>query len=422
MNNQNLSYRLHQVQVNILFQKMLVCSVQEIIDICENSVENNPFLEFERLYTEDFFQKGIFFEKPREIQETLSDNLRKQIAYVAQDQSISEIAEFIVDLLDDDGYLKFSIEQICRLTNTDKNTVERALDIVQSLEPPGIGTRSILECLILQMKIKKMDESIAFKVFSRYGNEFLSGRFACIKKEMKLTDVDISRVIEDIRKLDPFPGRAYSKSTQAFPIIPDVIVKYSDKVFDVKFAEDKLFRVFFNEKYLKLVKSSLTSDYEKKFLKEKIREARRFLTCIQNRRRFLEDIINYIIHYQSDFISGKGPLKKLTEKDVATRFNCSISLISRAISKKYVATNRGIFRLKKLFSYSSSKYSQDFIIDVIENIIDNSKDVLSDRQISEKLKEIGIHTAPRTVNKYRHKREISNSYFRRSISMLEKKL
>lgn len=135
---------------------------------------------------------------------------------------------------------------------------------------------------------KKMDESIAFKVFSRYGNEFLSGRFACIKKEMKLTDADISRVIEDIRKLDPFPGRAYSKSTQAFPIIPDVIVKYSDKVFDVKFAEDKLFRVFFNEKYLKLVKSSLTSDYEKNFLKKRLEKQGGFLPVFKIVADFLK--------------------------------------------------------------------------------------------------------------------------------------
>jgi len=401
---------------------MLVCSVQEVIDICENFVENNPFLEFERIYTDDFSQKGVFFEKSQEIRETLSDNLRKQIAYVVQDPSISKIAEFIVDLLDNDGYLRFSTEQICRLTNADRDAVEKALDIVQSLEPSGIGTRNILECLILQMKIKKMNGSIAFEVLSKYGNEFLSGRFAYIKKEMKLTDADISHVIEDVRKLDPFPGRAYPESTQVSHIIPDVIVKHSDKGFAVEFAEDKLFRIFFNERYLKLLKSSLMSDYEKKFLKEKISEARRFLTCIQNRRKFLEEIINYIIHYQCDFISGKGPLKKLVEKDVAIRFNCSISLISRVISKKYVVTNRGIFKLKKLFSYSSSKHSQDLVIDVIENIIDNSKDVLSDRQISEKLKEIGIHIAPRTVNKYRHKREISNSYLRRLINMLEKKL
>ncbi len=422
MNNQSLSQELRQFQINILFQKVLVCSVQELADICEDSALGNPFLEFEKIYPEDFPHSSSFFEKPQKTRETLSDNLKKQLAYIVAEPVISETAAFIVDLLDRDGYLRFSIEQICSMTKADRDTVEKALSVVQSLEPAGIGARNILECLILQMKIKKMDNSLAFEVLSKHGDDLLSGRFTRIRKEMKLTDHELSCIIEDIRKLNPFPGRACGESEQAMPVLPDVIVKDSDRGFIVEFAEDKLFKIFLNEKYLKLLKSSSISAGEMGFLKEKLNQARKFLACIENRRKFLEEIINYIIWYQREFILGRGSLKKLMEKDLAARFNCSTSLISRAVSRKYVATHQGIFQLKKLFSYSSSRQSQDFVIDMIENIIDNSEKVLSDRHISEKLKEIGIQIAPRTVNKYRHKREIVNSYLRRSVNMLKKKL
>jgi len=420
MNEQSLKQNLNQLQINILYQKILQASVISLMQICENSAEDNPFLEFEKIYQENVPSDGQFFENIS-TKETLSDKLGIQLAYLNLDPTLAEAANFIIELLDRDGYLRFSDEEICNMIQCEMSVVKQALSAVQSLEPPGIGARNFQECFILQMKAGKLEETLAFKVLAECGQELLSGKFSYIKKKMKLTDAELSSVIAEISKLDPFPARSLVRTEEIVPRFPDVIIRSLEPSVSIYMGEEKLFRVFINGKYVKLLKSKAVGAGDRNFLREKLNQARKFIMYLENRKKFMEKVIKYIIEYQKDFISGKGSLKPLSEKDLAMKFSCSCSLISRAVSEKYIAFTTGIFPVRNLFSYSTGKLSQDFIIDRIENIIKNADTVLSDRKISEKLKEQGISIAPRTVNKYRRKREILNSYVRRSLSAMGNK-
>ncbi|MGC9065247.1 MAG: hypothetical protein ACP5JO_01280 [Candidatus Ratteibacteria bacterium] len=419
MSKQSLQQRLDQVQVNLLYQKVLQASVLDLVQICEEFIEENPMLEFEKVYSGPSLYPEYLYQSIS-VQEKFADNLKKQIAYINPEPAISEIAMFIADLIDRDGYLHFSVDEISTITGASLSTVEKALAVIQSLEPPGIGARDFLECFMLQMRAKQMENSPVFTMISRYGKDLLAGKFSRIKKEMNLTDSEFLSIMQEMGKLNPFPVRAFSHSKEVVSLFPDVIIKSIDPV-SIEFGEDRMFKIFLNEKYIRLLKSQSIGTGERQFLKEKLSRARKFLLHIENRRKFLEKIIGYIVEYQKDFFCGKGSLKPLSEKNLAEKFDCSQSLISRAVSGKYIACGKKILLIRGLFSYATEKRSQDFIAEEIKNIIKDSNAFLSDRQIAEILKERGISIAPRTVNKYRRKKEILNSYVRRSLRMLGNK-
>ncbi|MCM8825146.1 MAG: hypothetical protein NC937_03205 [Candidatus Omnitrophica bacterium] len=376
--------------------------------------EENPFLEFEKKYPEGTSFTDQIFENIT-ADETLGERLKMQIAYMNLETTISEVANFIAELIDRDGYLRFSIDEICEMTKKDVSIVKKALDAIQSLEPPGIGARNYQECFILQMKAKKMEQSLAFRVISAYGQEFMSGRFSYIKKKMKLKEAELSSVISDIGKLDPFPARSLISSQKKVPVFPDFIIKSIEPNFVMEFGEDRVFRIFVNEGYAGLLKRA-NSVGDRNYLNEKLRQSRRFLIYLENRKSFLEKLVSYIAGYQKQFIIKKGALKPLSEKGLSEKFNCSCSMISRAVANKFVTFAGEVFPLKKLFSRPAGNLSQDFIMDEIEEIIRNADEPLSDRKISERLKGKGISIAPRTVNKYRRKKSILNSYIRRSLN------
>jgi len=420
MNEQNIKHGVYQIQVNIFYQKLLQCSALELMQICENSAEENPMLEFEKIYSDDYSFSNYVYEKIP-ARQSFNEDLKRQLAYMNLEPSISEIAMMIVDLIDRDGFLRFSVDEIAGMIKRDVSLVKKALTAIHSLEPPGIGARDFFECLILQMKAKHMENSIAFKIISEYGNELLAGKFSHIKKQLDLTDYEFSSAIEEISKLNPFPARACVEPDEIIPRFPDIIIKCLEPDIKIEFGEEKIFKIYLNEKYINFLKSSSISTSEKHFLSEKLNQARSFLAHVENRKNFLEKIIKYLVGYQKHYLLGKGALNPITEKDLAEKFTCSPSLISRSIAGKYINWGSGIFRVKELFSYSYCEKSQDFIIDAIEDIIKNSDTSLSDRKISEELKKRGISIAPRTVNKYRRKREIFNSYIRRSMNLLENK-
>lgn len=418
MEQQNLNHTLYQLQVNILYQKILQSSVIELLQICENAAEENPFLEFERNYSQ--------FDFPEHILENISskssfiDRLKMEVSYLNLEPEVDHIAGLIVELIDDDGYLRFSVDELCKITERDTKIVQKALNAVQSLEPAGIAARNFLECFILQMRAKKMEKTLAFKVLRECGEDFLAGRFSLMKKKMKMTDKQFSTVIAEIRNLNPFPARFTSLNPEeVVPKFPDFIIKTIEPSISLEFGEDKIFRIFLNEKYIRMMKNKAISNIEKSFLNQKLNQARKFLLYLENRKQFLEKVVKYIIEYQKDFICNGISLRPLTETRIASKFSCSISLVSRAVAKKYISYSGRIFSIKKLFSHALGKLSQESIINEIENITKNSNTSLSDRQISEKLREKGIEIAPRTVNKYRSKRDILNSYLRRSLDKQE---
>ncbi|MCM8817036.1 MAG: hypothetical protein NC913_05950 [Candidatus Omnitrophica bacterium] len=416
MDGQNLQHNLYQVPVNILYQKLLRSSVVELLQICEKASEENPFLEFERIYTGSDLTQNIFEDICS--RDSFIDRLKVEIAYLNLEPKVSSVAEMIIELIDDDGYLRFSIEEISRMVQEDGEIVKKALNAIQLMEPAGIGARNFQECLLLQMKAKKMEKTLAYKVLCECGQDLIAGRFSFIKKKMKLTDAQILDVITEIKKLNPFPARyAFLNLEQMKTKFPDFIIKSIEPTISIEFGEDKIFRIFINNEYAKIINKVTGS--EKAFLSQKLSQARRLLQCIENRKRFLDAFLKYIVDYQKDFICNGRPLKPLKETTLAKKFSCSISLVSRAISGKYIAYAGHIFPVKKLFSHNLGNLSQESIIDEIENIIRTSGSVLSDRQISEKLRDKGIEIAPRTVNKYRRKKEILNSYLRRSLNRLE---
>ncbi|HOL50007.1 MAG TPA: hypothetical protein PLW07_05460, partial [bacterium] len=140
MDEQRLQQRLSQVQVNIIYQRILQSTALDLVQMCEDIVGENPMLEFEKIYSESSAYTQYRYQSIA-AKETLADNLKKQIAYLNTEPIISKTAIFIVDLIDRDGYLRFTVEEICNITGASLSTVEKALTVVQSLEPPGIGAR-----------------------------------------------------------------------------------------------------------------------------------------------------------------------------------------------------------------------------------------------------------------------------------------
>ncbi len=261
---QNPGHALHHLQVNIFYQKILQSSVIELLQICENVAEENPFLEFERSFSHFVFPKGMLENLSAKV--SFIDRIKMEIAYLNTDPEIAQVANLIAELIDDDGYLRFSVDEMCRMTGKDAKIVQEALGTIQSLEPPGIAARNFLECFMLQMKAKKMEGTPAFRVLCECGEDLIAGRFSRIKRKMKLTDLQFSDIVAEIRKLDPFPARPFSmEPEEIIPKFPDFIIRSIEPSISLEFVEDKISRIFINETYVSLM-NNIKSVKVKKFL------------------------------------------------------------------------------------------------------------------------------------------------------------
>lgn len=380
-----------------------------------------------RKYTKEDREKRDYLESSITKPISLQHYLSQQLEETNLKGSNKEIAEIIIANIDDDGYFKADLAEIAHLLKVTEDKVAKILSIIQEFDPPGVGARDLKECLQMQLKDKKVEDSLIEEIISKYLDELASKKYHKIITSLKISEKDLKEKIRIISQFEPKPGREYS-STQINFIIPDVIVKKIDGEYKIIINERELPLLRINPLYKKILKEKSKTDKTAKYIKEKLSSAEWLIKNIQQRQDTIYKVASYIVGKQKAFLDkGAGHLKVLTLKDVAEATNLHTSTISRVTSTKYIETPRGIFKLRYFFSGGLPKSKGTFqkgeitssknVKNVIKTLIEeeSTSKPLSDQKITDILNKKGYEIARRTVAKYREQLGILPSKMRRSL-------
>ena len=357
---------------------------------------------------------------------TLTDHLFEQINLLQLDDLEREIAEQIIYNIDDGGYLSTDLEVIAANVSTAVDRVEEILSEIQHLEPIGIGSRNLRECLLIQLEEKlgsNPDAELAYEIIDEHFDDFANKRFSKIENKAGFSKDQIRRAQNVIERLNPKPGEGLIDPETNY-IVPDLIVERVDGEFVISLNDGNIPKLQLSDYYLRLYKQGKKSgDKEtRNFLKKKIDSARWFINSIHQRRTTMLRVMRAIVRRQYDFFDkGKEHLKPMILKDIAEDVDMDISTISRVTNGKYVQTERGVFELKYFFTESiktddgevSNRVIKDRIKEIVEN--EDKQKPLSDSKIAKKLREEGYTIARRTVAKYREQQNIPVARLRREL-------
>ncbi len=371
-------------------------------------------------------------EREFEYGDSSDEDLREHLLWQIQMSPIGEedmlIAEAIIDAIDDDGFLTLPLEEILeslqpQLPDIELEEVVAVLRIVQNCDPLGVAARDLRECLLLQLRAYPEDPYWLEEARTLLDQHFelLAARdYTQLKRVMKLSEQDLTEVIQLIQGLNPRPGGQVAGGKTEY-IVPDVVVTKTTKGWQVALNSDAAPKLRVNNFYAGLIKQTSGSDATT--MKNHLQEARWFLKSLQSRHETLLKVARCIVERQRGFLEhGEEAMQPLILRDVAESVGMHESTISRVTTQKYMLTPRGVFEFKYFFSSHVSTSdggaaSATAIRALIRKLIgdENSTRPLSDSKIAKLLGEQGIQVARRTVAKYRESMTIPPSNERKRL-------
>ena len=348
-------------------------------------------------------------------------DLSKQLNEFNLSKGDESVAEEIIWNLDENGYFTLDAFLIADRLNVSIEKVEEILFLVQKLNPPGIGARNLKECLILQIPEKKYENHRM--VLSEHFEDFVNHKYEKIVDALGIHNEELHKIIDDIKKLNPYPGEGKLKGHND-SVIPDLIVTLENNKWKISVNDSWVSNISLNTKYLESIKNKKSSKETMKYLSQKFDSATWLIQAIEQRQSTLTRVMEEIINNQSDFFNGDtSSIRPMKLKDIANKLNMDISTISRSTRNKYVDTPYGIFELKSFFSGklnsdNGEEVSTKLVKNLLKQLIEDEvkQEPLTDTDLAVKLKEKGYPIARRTVAKYREELKLPVARLRRQIT------
>lgn len=330
------------------------------------------------------------------------------------------LAAYLVGNLNHNGYLQCDIGELASALGADAKALEKALHIIQRLEPPGIGCRNLQECLMLQLERVEKPPPLTSEIIRRFLPAVADCRYRYISARLGCEEQAVLDAVDFIRTLNPKPGSVYGEGDDVRYIIPDVIAEKVNDHYIVVNNESSIPLLAISPFYKKMLTNDANDEQLSAFIKNKMDRAYWLIRSIEQRRLTLFRVSQQIIDIQKPFLDyGIKKLKPLTLKEVALKIGIHESTVSRATANKYIQTPRGIFPLKFFFSSGlpgsggtghSSHSIKTYIRELVE--AEDQDKPLSDQKLSDLLEDKGINISRRTVAKYREEISIPASYKR----------
>ena len=357
-----------------------------------------------------------------EAKKSLKDYLKEQVIDLEINKVEKKLCYYLIEDLNSSGYIEDDLSDIANKNNCDIRVVEKALSIIQSLEPIGIGARNLRECLKIQLIRKNIEDENIYIIIDEYLEEVSKAKYSYIAKELNLDLNKVQKYVDIIKTLEPKPSRGFFTGDETSYIIPDAIIKRIEDEFVIVMNDSVLPKLNINNTYSEII-SSCEEKEVVDYVKEKVNKAMFLIKSIESRRQTLYSVILNILEIQKDyFLYGEDYLKPLTIKTVADNLKFHESTVSRAIKDKYIAIPSGrVVRIKDFFTNSltgndgevSTYNIKRRIISIIEN--EDKKKPLSDSAICNILKNEGIEISRRTISKYRDELNILSSAQRKRV-------
>jgi RNA polymerase sigma-54 factor len=346
---------------------------------------------------------------------SLSEHLTDQLHGVSGD--VGQLARIIAEAIDETGYLTIPLDQLAGLTGASIAQLEAALELVQGLEPPGVGARSLAECLALQAKAADRYDPAMARLIDNL--DLLSkGRTGDLKRICGVDDEDLADMIRELRAYDPKPGCQFSASA-AEDVTPDVFVRRTRTGHTVELNQATLPRVLVNRRYYQELKSGPQDKASRAWLSECLQSASWLVKALDQRARTIVKVVSEIVKRQEGFFErGVSAMKPMTLREVAEAIGMHESTVSRVTSNKYLLCERGLYELKYFFGSGVASAEGDGAAAEagkagIRQLIEAEDEILSDDAIAGLLKQRGFDVARRTVVKYREAMGIGSSIQRR---------
>lgn len=357
---QRLGQEQRQIQKLVLTQQMqqsiriLRYNIEDLHDFMQQKQLDNPFVKIKTSSIKRTVDSGKSFSLEDELvsrqTQSLPEYLLSQVHLTMRKTILRGWVVFLIDHLDQNGYLTLDIDTICQQTQVDQTTLIDALTLLQQLDPPGVGARNLQECLLLQIENDDRSPLLALEIVQDHFEEFADHRWKEIAMAIGTSTSEVQQSFEYIKTLSPAPGAAFQTDSLSY-IYPDLLVDVSTdhRKIEVKLSSENQPQIIFNQKYYEKFSKSADVDV-KAYLNEKRAEYISLENNLAQRGQTILRVGKVIVDHQQDFFLDKThPLKPLLLRDVAQKLGLHESTISRAVHGKYLKCNFGVFELKTFF-------------------------------------------------------------------------
>jgi RNA polymerase sigma-54 factor len=382
------------------------------------------------------YYEPVSVERPQ-----LDDHLREQVSLLDLTPRQHLLAEEFIGNINEDGYLTCSLDELLEGINEvvartaleaqhdgelplyTMQEAEEMLGIIQTLDPPGTGARELRECLLIQLRESRREESLEGRLVRDAFDELINHRWSEISKRFGVSTADVQRAADEVAKLDPKPGLRYGDETGNY-IVPDLVVEKIDGQYHVFINDGNLPRLRLSRAYQEIARDRRKFEGEnKEFISNKLNSANWMIQAIEQRRQTMLKVMHFIVDRQRDFFEkGVQYLKPLTLREVAEHISMHESTVSRVTNEKFAQTPRGVLPLKFFFSSGLSTtggedVSARGIKDQIQKLVENEdpKNPLTDQAIVTILRDQGVNIARRTVAKYRDQLGVLSARMRKRV-------
>ena len=352
---------------------------------------------------------------------TLPEHLMFQYQFAAVSKGCRRVGKYIIESLDENGYMTSTVEEIAAATGTTAEKVSEALEIIQGFEPAGVGARDISECLLIQLRNLNALTPQMEDLITNHLSDIADNRLGAVARDMGISVQAVQDMSDIIKTLEPKPGRQFATEMETKYVVPDVLVEKVDDRYVVSVNEHSTPHLMVSSYYSRLLRDAETDEQLAEYLTDRLNSARWLIKSIEQRKDTIYNVVTAVVKYQQDFFDkGSKYLKTLTLKDIAEEVGIHESTVSRSINGKYLQCPRGVFEIKYFFSAGvsdesgegiSSKSIKEFIKELVED--EDERKPLSDQIMVKRLKEKGINISRRTVAKYRDELGILSSSKRR---------
>lgn len=342
--------------------------------------------------------------------EGLAEHLSWQLKLSPLDPERFELGNYLIGLIDEDGYLRSSEEEIGGETGAEPERIREMIQLLQGFDPPGVAARSLEECLRIQLRERKLKDPLAELILRRYLPELENGDSEKIARETGAGRPAVKRAIQFLSELDPRPGRSFNPVDPVY-LVPDVFIFKMDEQsgYSVLLNEDGLPKLRISNYCQGLLSGGSLGSGDKQYFQERMRKAVWLIRAVNQRRHTLYRVAEALVKQQPDFFDrGPGFFRPLALKDIAEQVGVHESTVSRAVANKYVHTPHGLFAFKAFFNRGIEDEHGEMVASgnvrkQLRRIVEaeNRREPLTDQELADSLQREGVRISRRTVTKYR---------------------